>query len=151
MFHFDQPDLMVEFMMTHLTKRLPYDIYMQCVGIIHRLLCYQKKSRTKINYDWRQLWSAFFTVLKFVISNEASLLKKFDIFQLSLQIVNMVNLFITYGDTFLLTATSYDELYYEIIRCQQTFEGLYSLSKPSIVVKKITFSGSLNYVYKNRF
>ncbi|ODM95975.1 hypothetical protein Ocin01_10702 [Orchesella cincta] len=121
-------DLMVEFLMTHLTKRLPYDIYMQSVGIIHRLLCYQKKSRTKISYDWRQLWSAFFTVLKFLISNEASLLKKFDIFQLALQIVNMVNLFITYGDTFLLTAASYDELYYEIIRCQQTFECLYSLT-----------------------
>jgi len=98
-------------------------------GIIHRVLCYQKKSRTKINYDSRQLWSAWFTVLKFLVSNEVSLLKKFDIFHLALQIVNMVNLFITYGDTFLLTANSYDELYYEIIRCQQTFEGLYSLSK----------------------
>lgn len=103
--------------------------YLLITGIIHRLLCYQKKSRTKISYDWRQLWGAFFTVLKFLISNEASLLKKFDIFQLALQIVNMVNLFITYGDTFLLTAASYDELYYEVIRCQQTFECLYSLSK----------------------
>jgi len=88
----------------------------------------KKKSRTKICYDWRQLWSAWFTVLKFLVSNEVSLLKKFDIFLLALQIVNMVNLFITYGDTFLLTANSYDELYYEIIRCQQTFDGLYSLT-----------------------
>jgi len=39
-----------------------------------------------------------------------------------------VNLFVTYGDTFLLTPASYDELYYEIIRCQQTFDGLYSLT-----------------------
>lgn len=97
-------------------------------GIVHRVLCYQKKSRTKVSYEWRQLWSAWFTVLKFLVSNEVSLLKKFDIFHLALQIVNMVNLFITYGDTFLLTANSYDELYYEVIRCQQTFDGLYSLS-----------------------
>ncbi|XP_035716047.1 armadillo-like helical domain-containing protein 3 isoform X2 [Folsomia candida] len=121
-------DLMVEFLMTHLTKRLPYEMYIQSAGIIHRVLCYQKKSRTKISYDWRQLWSAWFTVIKFVVSNEVSLIKKFDIFYLALQIVNMINLFITYGDTFLLTANSYDELYYEIIRCQQTFDGLYSLT-----------------------
>lgn len=60
-------------------------------GIIHRVLCYQKKSRTKISYDWRQLWSAWFTVIKFVVSNEVSLIKKFDIFYLALQIVNMVS------------------------------------------------------------
>lgn len=40
----------------------------------------------------------------------------------------MVNLFVTFGDTFLLSPNSYDELYYEIIRCQQTFDGLYSLT-----------------------
>jgi hypothetical protein len=108
-------------------------IYFPFVGIIHRVLCYQKKSRTRVNFDWRQLWTAFFTVLKFVCSNEVSLLKKFDIFSLALQIVNMVNLFVTFGDTFLVTPTAYDELYYEIIRWQQTFDNLWSLSKLSSI------------------
>lgn len=27
-------DLNVEFLMTHLTKRLPYEIYMQSIGIV---------------------------------------------------------------------------------------------------------------------
>jgi hypothetical protein len=120
---------MVEFMMTHLTKRLPYSIYLQSVGVIHHLLCYQKKSRTRISFEWRKLWSAFFTVIKFLLTNEVSLLlKKLDIFALALQIVNIINLFVTFGDTFLMNPTSYDELYYEIIRCQHTFEDLYSLT-----------------------
>lgn len=29
-------DLMVEFLMTHLTKRLPYEIYLLCVGMSYR-------------------------------------------------------------------------------------------------------------------
>lgn len=45
------------------------------------------------------------------------------------QIVNLFNMFITYGDTFLPTPSSYDELYYEIIRMHQSFDNLYSMGK----------------------
>ena len=40
-------------------------------------------------------------------------------------------MFITYGDTFLPTPSSYDELYYEIIRMHQSFDNLYSMGKLS--------------------
>ena len=36
-------------------------------------------------------------------------------------------MFITYGDTFLPSPTSYDELYYELVRCHSTFDTLYAL------------------------
>ena len=38
------------------------------------------------------------------------------------------NLFITYGDTFLPSPSSYDELYYELVRCHTTFDALYSMA-----------------------
>ena len=44
-----------------------------------------------------------------------------------LQVVNIFNLFITYGDTFLPNPNSYDELYYEIVRMHQVFDNLYSM------------------------
>ncbi|OBS69485.1 hypothetical protein A6R68_01922 [Neotoma lepida] len=47
------------------------------------------------------------------------------------QIVNLFNMFITYGDTFLPTPSSYDELYYEIIRMHQSFDNLYSMGRGS--------------------
>ena len=43
------------------------------------------------------------------------------------QVVNIFNLFITYGDTFLPNPNSYDELYYEIVRMHQVFDNLYSM------------------------
>ena len=49
-----------------------------------------------------------------------------------LQVVNLFNLFITYGDTFLPTPSSYDELYYELIRMHQVFDNLYSMGKLAI-------------------
>ena len=44
------------------------------------------------------------------------------------QVVNIFNMFITYGDSFLSSPNSYDELYYEIMRMHLVFENLYSLS-----------------------
>ncbi|XP_014894141.1 armadillo-like helical domain-containing protein 3 [Poecilia latipinna] len=120
-------DLMVEFVITHMMKDFPMDLYLRCVQIIHKLLCYQKKCRIRLHYTWRELWSALINLLKFLLSNETTLLAKHNIFHLALLVVNLFNMFITYGDTFLPTSNSYDELYYEIVRMHQVFDNLYCM------------------------
>jgi len=120
-------DLMVEFISTHLTKNFLYELYILCLGVIHRLLCYQKKCKIRFNYNWRDLWSALINLMKFIVNNESDLIKKWNIFILAHHIVNLFNLFITFGDTFLPSPQTYDDLYYEIIRMHIVFENLYSL------------------------
>ncbi|CAL8388291.1 unnamed protein product [Arctogadus glacialis] len=120
-------DLMVEFIVTHMMKEFPMDLYMRCVQIIHKLICYQKKCRIRLHYTWRELWSALINLLKFLLSNETTLLAKHNIFHLALLVVNLFNMFITYGDTFLPTSNSYDELYYEVVRMHQVFDNLYCM------------------------
>lgn len=123
--------------MSHMMKKLPMELYLLCVGVIHRLICYQKKCRVRINYPWKDLWTALITLLRFLVQNETNLSKKMNIFDLSLQVINIFNLFITYGDTFLPTPSSYDELYYEIIRMHQVFDNVYSMGKFSCFFKFI--------------
>ena len=56
------------------------------------------------------------------------LVKKMNVFAVALQVTVIFNLFITYGDTFLPSPSSYDELYYELVRCHATFDALYSMA-----------------------
>lgn len=79
-------DLLVEFIMSHMMKRLPVELYRQCIGIIHRLLCYQKKCTVRINYNWKMLWEALITLLKFLIVNENHASKEVDVFSLTSQV-----------------------------------------------------------------
>ena len=45
------------------------------------------------------------------------------------QVVKIFNLFITYGDTFLPNPSTYDELYYELIRMQKVFEDVHTMGR----------------------
>ncbi|XP_015791968.1 UPF0668 protein C10orf76 homolog [Tetranychus urticae] len=121
-------DLMVEFISTHLRKNFLCELYTLCIGVIHRLLCYQKKCKIRFNYSWRNLWYSLVNLLKFLVNHEAELIKKFSILRLANQIVNIFNLFITFGDTFLPSLQSYDDLHYEIIRMHNVFDNLYSVA-----------------------
>ncbi|EDV20767.1 uncharacterized protein TRIADDRAFT_31410, partial [Trichoplax adhaerens] len=121
-------DLMTEFIASHLVKKLPTDLYGFAVGIIRRLISYQKKHRIRLNYDWQPLWTALIYLIKFLLSNEATLIAKADIFATILEALTIFNLFITYGDTFLPNPKEYDELYYEIIRMHQVFDNVHSMS-----------------------
>lgn len=121
-------DLMVEFLMSHLMKSMPLELHARCLGICHRTLCYQKRCRVRLQYPWKHLWTALINLLKFILSLEGHLVKRYNIFHICSKIVNIFNLFITYGDTFLPNPNSYDELYYELIRMHQVFDNLYSMA-----------------------
>ncbi|XP_028403194.1 armadillo-like helical domain-containing protein 3 [Dendronephthya gigantea] len=121
-------DLMVEFVVGHMTKNLQTDLYSKAFGIIQRTLCYQKRCRVRLSYSWNNLWTALMNFLKFILTNETVLLPRVNIFHLAGKVVSVFNLFITYGDTFLPSPTCYDELYYEIIRVHQIFDNLYSMA-----------------------
>lgn len=122
-------DLLIEYIISHLLKKFPLETYQLAVGVIIRVITYAKRCRARLIYDWRNLWSALISLLKFLVYHEQQLVKKINIFQLLLQVINIFNIFITYGDTFLATTTSYDELYYELNREEKIFSEIHGMGK----------------------
>lgn len=120
-------DLIIEFIVSHMIKqKFPIELYLLSVGIIHRLLVYQKRCHVRLNFEWKVLWAALMNLLKFLVYQEPYLVKKCNIFLLATQVCNIFNLFIAYGDTFLKKTSMYDELYYELNREEKIFSEIHA-------------------------
>ena len=117
-------DLMSEFLRGQLRKSLNSDLCLKCLGVIHRLICFQNRNCIRMFYPWSSLWFSLFTLMRFLLSHESYLVSRIDIMLIMDRILVIFNMFITYGDTFLSSPKIYDELYYEIIREKDAFEKI---------------------------
>lgn len=50
-------DLTVEFLCSHMMRNFPFELYSISIGIIQRILSYQKRTRTRLSYSWKPLWN----------------------------------------------------------------------------------------------
>ncbi|EDQ91406.1 uncharacterized protein MONBRDRAFT_17860 [Monosiga brevicollis MX1] len=122
-------DVAIELLMSHMKKSLNVEQFGLTLQIIHRLLCFEKHSRVRLNFKWQQLWNALAALLRFIVAHASTLEEQFDVYDLARQVVVIYNLFVTYGDTFLPDPDSYDQLYYELIRERNAFDTLFELAK----------------------
>lgn len=100
------------------------------LDVLHRLFCFQKKMHMRIAYPWRSVWH---TLMTFLTSFSAAILAKnslspalltTEVLPVIRKVLVLFNIGITFGDHFLPTSSDYDELYYEIIRCEKQFKTL---------------------------
>ena len=122
-------DLMTEFIRGQLRKSLSLKLCLKCLGVIHRLICFQNRNCIRMDYQWSNLWFALFTLMRFLLSHENILISRIDIMLIIERILVIFDMFITYGDTFLSSPGIYDDLYYEIIREKDAFEKIDELLK----------------------
>jgi hypothetical protein len=88
-------DLIIEFIVSHMSKqRFPMELYMLSIGIIHRMIVYQKRCCVRLNYNWKTLWSAMINLLKFLVYQEQLLIKKYNIFFLATQVSALILLYL---------------------------------------------------------
>uniref|UniRef100_A0A915AKY0 Armadillo-like helical domain-containing protein n=1 Tax=Parascaris univalens TaxID=6257 RepID=A0A915AKY0_PARUN len=114
-------DLIYEFMMSHMCLNFPFRLYELAIGIVHRMVAFEKRMCFRMT-KWKPIFGALVSLLNFLASNEAHF--GFAVYPMCLRVMILLNLFITYGDTFLPNDIAYDHMCYEIIRQENVFRKL---------------------------
>lgn len=84
-------DLCNEFLMSHMMKNLPVELCGQILAILHRILCFEKKFRIRLDYHWSKTWDTLHTFLRFLITSETTLALTGDLFALSFKVYDCGN------------------------------------------------------------
>ena len=139
--------LCIEFILTNLSRQnFPVEIYSRVLTIVHRLLIQMKRYEIRLTMPFPNLWHALITLIKFIKnknyckiqvmslnstqSNSNSKIKQSkqdeaaknrDLLLVLKQTIDIFNIFITFGDSFLQCPKQYDRLFYEIIRLEDVF------------------------------
>ncbi|EGC34221.1 hypothetical protein DICPUDRAFT_153625 [Dictyostelium purpureum] len=117
-------DIISHFIKCNLKGKISMEIHQTAVDAIHRIISYKKKTQNRLPYKWNDLWSTLFSIINLIVSNNDKSQLNQSI-QVGLSAINVFNLFINYGDSFLPSPNDYDELFYEIIRSGQSIDKLY--------------------------
>lgn len=79
-------DLMIDFLLGHMMKKLQIDQYLKCISIIHRIICYQKRNSVRLMYNWKDLWNSLITLLQFLMTYEQQFSQDMNIYDLGIQV-----------------------------------------------------------------
>ncbi|KAI1731992.1 UPF0668 protein C10orf76 like protein [Ditylenchus destructor] len=120
-------NLLTDFCVHHLMLHFPFDHYHIALSTIHRILIHQKNINCRIK-RCNPLFEALIALLNY-LSHHYSRLGTLPSLKLAERALGLINFFITYGDTFLPHAASYDFLYYEIVRQSDVFNRLNSTAE----------------------
>jgi len=119
-------DILSQFIKCNLKggNKIQMDTHQLSVDCIQRILSYKKKTQSRLPHKWSDLWSSLFSLLQILPTiQDKSLLNQS--IQVGVATVNIFNLFINYGDSFLPTPNDYDDLFYEIIRSGNVVDSFY--------------------------
>ncbi|CAI2167123.1 6512_t:CDS:10 [Funneliformis geosporum] len=121
-------DVVIGFINHNLRRKLQTDLYSMALGVIHRIMSFLKKNCVRLPYHWSEIWQSLIGLLKFILSNIEHFQQDRDsVNEVLLSAINIINLSVTFGDDFFPDPISYDNLFYEIIRAKETFDGLSSI------------------------
>jgi Domain of unknown function (DUF1741) len=125
-------DTMIDGINHNLRRRLDVDFYILCVGIIIRLISHLSRSRTRLNYHWSELFRSLLALVRFLNTYTADLKHLNNINLLLDDLVNLIALSLSAGESFLPSPTAYDDLFYKLVETGEVlvkFRDNYDLGK----------------------
>lgn len=125
-------DIMIDCINHNLRKRLDVDLYILSISIVLRIISHLSRSRTRLTYHWSELFRSLLTLVRFLTSYTADLKMLMNIEVLLDDLVNLIALSLSAGESFLPTPAAYDDLFYKLVETGEVlakFRDNYSLGK----------------------
>ncbi|KAL5321592.1 hypothetical protein ACEPPN_009552 [Leptodophora sp. 'Broadleaf-Isolate-01'] len=125
-------DTMIDGINHNLRRRLDVELYIICVGIILRIISHLSRSRTRLNYHWSELFRSLLSLVRFLTTYQADLKSSMHIETLLDDLVNLIALSLSAGESFLPTPAAYDDLFYKLVETGENlvkFRDSYDLGK----------------------
>lgn len=125
-------DTMIDGINHNLRRRLDVELYILCVGTILRIISHLSRSRTRLNYHWSELFRSLLSLVRFLTTYNSDLKGAINIEILLDDLVNLVALSLSAGESFLPTPAAYDDLFYKLVETGENlvkFRDSYDLGK----------------------
>jgi hypothetical protein len=123
---------MIDGMNHNLRRRLDVDLYILSIGIILRIVSHLSRSRTRLHYHWSELFRCLLSLIRFLTTYTADLKALTHIETLLDNLVNLIALSLSAGESFLPTPAAYDDLFYKLVEMGEVlvkFRDNYDLGK----------------------
>ncbi|KAI7877700.1 DUF1741-domain-containing protein [Lichtheimia hyalospora FSU 10163] len=119
-------DVMLIFLKYNIRKKLDIVTYKLAFACIHRILVYLNNRSIQLQYHWVEVWPIITATVHFIATHLQDLELRDGFDSLVTSIMDVINLCTAHGESFLSDTTSYDMLFYEIIRASNDFNTLAS-------------------------
>lgn len=138
-------DCCVLWLRHNLHMRLEVHLYTRCIWVCHRVVFYLQKARLRLEYEWKELWSAILGLLHFLAAKLDNLVTAggvellirevgqridfYGIFSRSLQTIFLLSLCLSKCETFLPTPQALHDFVYELVRAASDLQSQAALLK----------------------
>ena len=125
-------DLMIDAINHNLRRKLDIQFFVLCIGTLLRLISFLGRSRFRLPYHWSELWRTLLSFMRFLTTYAADIATLSGAHQLVDDLVNLIVLSLSAGESFLPDPTSYDDLFYKLVETGETltkFRDAYNFSQ----------------------
>ncbi|KAK0233651.1 hypothetical protein IW262DRAFT_1452216 [Armillaria fumosa] len=122
-------DCCVLWLRHNLHMRLEVHLYTRCIWVCHRVVFYLQKARLRLEYEWKELWSAILGLLHFLATKLDNLVTTGGVEQLIRETIFLLNLCLSKCETFLPTPQALHDFVYEFVRAASDLQSQATLLK----------------------
>ncbi|TDL28331.1 hypothetical protein BD410DRAFT_737549 [Rickenella mellea] len=129
-------DCCVLWLKHNLHKRLEVHSYIICIWIVHRVIYFLCKTKSRLEYHWQELWRALLVLLDFLTNKLDGIDSRDGADRLVQETVVLIDFALCHAEAFLESPQAVHQFIYEVVRASST------LQKQKVSLQRSSMTGA---------